>query len=54
VLTISDDGRGVPDGEVESGLRNMRERAARPGGTLAIVGAPGTGTRLTRSVPLST
>ena len=54
VLTISDDGRGVPDGVVESGLRNMRERAARRGGTLAIVSAPGTGTRLTWSVPLST
>ena len=54
VLTISDDGRGVPDGVVESGLRNMRERAARRGGTLAIVSAPGTGTRLTWSVPAST
>ena len=54
VLTISDDGRGVPDGVVESGLRNMRERATRRGGTLAIVSAPGTGTRLTWSVPLRT
>ena len=54
VLTISDDGQGMPDGVVESGLRNMRERAARRGGTLAIVSAPGTGTRLTWSVPAST
>ena len=54
VLTVSDDGRGMPDGVAESGLRNMRERAERLGGTLAIVSAPGTGTRLTWSVPAST
>ncbi|MET0526009.1 MAG: GAF domain-containing protein [Nocardioides sp.] len=54
VLTISDDGRGVPDDAVESGLRNMRERAAQRGGTFSIVTAPGTGTRLTWSVPRRT
>ncbi len=51
VLSISDDGRGIPPGITESGLRNMRERAARRGGTLSVVTSPETGTRLTWSVP---
>ena len=33
VLTVRDDGRGVPAGAVHSGLLNMRERAEQLGGT---------------------
>ena len=43
--------QGHPTGVLESGLSNMRERAARRGGTLSVVTSPETGTRLTWSVP---
>jgi signal transduction histidine kinase len=51
-LTVSDDGRGWSGRVHESGLRNMRERAERRGGTLEIRSAPEEGTTLTWSVPL--
>ncbi|WP_283137140.1 sensor histidine kinase [Rhizohabitans arisaemae] len=53
-LTVSDDGVGLaPDGR-RSGLRNMRERAERLGGTFTIEpGAGARGTRLSWRVPLS-
>ncbi|WP_340538855.1 sensor histidine kinase [Nocardioides sp. GXZ039] len=50
-LVVADDGRGLPDDVVESGLRNMRERAERRGGSLVIDTAPDAGTRLRWSVP---
>jgi len=52
VLRVADDGRGL-DGRVhESGLRNMRERAQRRGGTFTVDSAPGEGTTLVWSVPI--
>jgi signal transduction histidine kinase len=51
VLTVSDDGRGLDGTAPESGLRNMRERAERRGGSLVLSSAPGAGTTLTWSVP---
>jgi two-component system, NarL family, sensor histidine kinase DevS len=50
LLTVTDDGVGLPDGGQDllghQGLRNMRARAARLGGTLAIAPAPRRGTRV--------
>lgn len=60
-LTIDDDGCGVGDehhvsglgasGPHESGLRNLRERAANLGGALTIADRDGGGTRLRWTVP---
>ena len=36
VLTVSDDGVGLPGSVVESGLANMRQRALRHGGSLEV------------------
>jgi len=52
VLTVSDDGRGIPAGTTESGLANIRSRAARHGGSCTIDTAPGTGTVLRWAVPV--
>ena len=51
VLRVADDGRGLDAKVHESGLRNMRERAERRGGTMVVESAPGEGTTLTWSVP---
>ncbi|WP_235737293.1 sensor histidine kinase [Nocardioides alcanivorans] len=51
-LVVEDDGVGLPDDFAEGGLANIRERAARREGTVDLESAPGTGTRLTWSVPL--
>jgi PAS domain S-box-containing protein len=54
-LTVSDDGAGFdPEGDFPGhlGLRSMRERAARLGGTLEIESAPGKGTRIRARIPL--
>jgi signal transduction histidine kinase len=50
-LIVSDDGRGVPVGVAESGLSNMRQRAARLGGVFTVRSDPSGGTRLEWSVP---
>ena len=54
-LDISDDGAGF-DAQNEFpghlGLRSMRERAARLGGTLRVQTAPGRGTRICARIPL--
>lgn len=50
-LTVQDDGRGVPEGVLESGLSNMRQRAARLGGACEIVTGPDVGTTVAWSVP---
>lgn len=53
-LNISDDGGGFePDRSFPGhlGLRSMRERAARLGGTLAIDSAPGAGTQIRVRLP---
>jgi signal transduction histidine kinase len=51
VAQVTDDGQGFPQEVAESGLRNMRERAVRRGGTFSISSAPGEGTRVTWRVP---
>ena len=50
-LTVVDDGRGISDHVTESGLSNMRERAHKHGGKLAVHSAPGQGTTVTWIVP---
>jgi len=55
-LEIRDDGIGFdPDGAFPGhlGLRSMRERASRLGGTLVIDSAPGRGTQIQVRVPVS-
>jgi ligand-binding sensor domain-containing protein/signal transduction histidine kinase len=55
---IADDGRGFEpsresgDGDRHYGLVGMRERIERMGGEFRLASAPGTGTRITLSVPL--
>lgn len=54
VLRVSDNGRGF-DPAVPSdgnGLASMRRRARDTGGALEVLSAPGTGTRVTLTVPL--
>jgi two-component system sensor histidine kinase UhpB len=53
VLTVTDDGRGMPDGAdtSSSGIRGMRERAMLVGATLAIESQPGGGTAVELSIP---
>jgi two-component system, NarL family, sensor histidine kinase UhpB len=55
-LTVSDDGRGVPD-QIEGeaiGIEGMRERALLAGGSLAVESNEGGGTTVRLSVPLDT
>ena len=55
VLTIEDDGDGLPDARGRSdgfGLQSLTERADLISGTLEIVGRPLRGTKLTLSAPL--
>ncbi len=49
-----DDGKGLPENVVESGLGNIRQRAERHGGSFEIVTAPGDGATLLWSVPVTT
>ncbi|WP_336210899.1 sensor histidine kinase [Nonomuraea sp. LPB2021202275-12-8] len=52
-MTISDDGRGLPEGHRSGvGLGSMRERAAELGGICVVSGAPGLGTRVEVMLPL--
>ncbi len=54
-LTVSDNGRGLPDGAAEQngmGLIGMRARARGVGGTLRIDSAKGKGLTITAEVPL--
>jgi signal transduction histidine kinase len=57
-LVVLDDGCGAGPADpgapvgLHEGLRNMRERARRLGGRLAVEAAPGGGTRVTLAVPL--
>ena len=53
VLRVTDDGRGLDESVPESGLRNMRERAERRGGTFVVESARGEGTSVTWTVPAS-
>ena len=53
VLEVADDGRGIPEGAVESGLRNIRRRAEQRHGHCDVVSPArgGSGTRLCWTVP---
>ncbi|GAA2566093.1 MULTISPECIES: HAMP domain-containing sensor histidine kinase [Streptomyces] len=52
-LTIADDGRGIEAAHEGAGIRGMRERALLIGAALDITSAPGTGTRIRLTAPLS-
>ncbi|MEU9947471.1 GAF domain-containing protein [Streptomyces sp. NPDC047939] len=54
VVTVTDDGVGLPEGSSRSGLRNLAERAERLGGTLSVSTRPKPlgGTALEWRVPL--
>ncbi|WP_392545350.1 GAF domain-containing protein [Oryzobacter telluris] len=52
VLTVADDGAGMPPDRPESGLRNARRRADGLGGTLGLAPNAPSGTVLTWRVPL--
>ena len=51
-LVVSDDGTGLAEGRIESGLRNARRRAEDLGGTLTLSPNAPTGTVLSWTVPL--
>ena len=52
VVTVADDGSGIPDDAIErGGLRGMRERAELIGGTLTIAGGHEGGTDVTAHLP---
>lgn len=58
-LSVRDDGRGFPPGAEHLaaggghwGIKGMRERATRAGGTLEITGAAGKGTTLSLNLPV--
>lgn len=50
-LVVRDDGVGMAGEVAESGLRNMRDRAERLGGSCRIESAPGSGTAVVWTVP---
>ncbi|MFJ1706640.1 GAF domain-containing protein [Kitasatospora sp. NPDC088346] len=52
VLTVQDDGVGIPAQGRRSGLRNLAERAKALGGVLELSSPPGGGARLVWSAPL--
>jgi signal transduction histidine kinase len=51
-LVVDDDGQGIPEAAIESGLTNIRERAARHDGRCEITTSPLGGTRVEWTVPL--
>lgn len=57
VLEVSDNGRGITEQQLGDpgamGLLSMRERAFEFGGTVAIHGAPGQGTTVRVTIPLT-
>ncbi|MEU4805152.1 GAF domain-containing protein [Actinosynnema sp. NPDC023587] len=52
VISVVDDGAGLPAGIARSGLRNLEQRATGLGGSLTVTGEASGGTRLTWRVPL--
>jgi signal transduction histidine kinase len=53
VLSVTDNGKGIPAERRESGLRNVRRRAADRAGTVRLLREEPHGTRLEWSVPLT-
>ncbi len=53
VVKVTDDGQGFDEQVAESGLRNMRERAHKHGGSFTITSQVQAGTSLTWAVPVS-
>lgn len=54
-VTVEDDGTGIPSGAVHSGLENLRERAARRGGSFSVApSGNGTTARWVAPTPPST
>jgi signal transduction histidine kinase len=54
LLGVADDGRGFdPDGALDGGLAGLRDRIRALGGTVTVASAPGSGTRITASLPVS-
>ena len=53
LVSVQDDGRGLPETVHESGLRNLRQRASEVGGSLELRPADGGGTRLIWRAPLT-
>jgi signal transduction histidine kinase len=51
-VTVTDNGRGIPEGALRSGLRNLAARAERLGGRFDAGAGPQGGTRLTWCVPI--
>jgi signal transduction histidine kinase len=51
VVRVTDDGKGLAEGVLESGLGNMRRRAQKHGGTFVVQSEPGAGTTVTWAVP---
>ena len=51
VLSVTDNGRGMPESVLESGLANMRLRAEKLGGRCAVTSEPAGGTTVEWSVP---
>jgi two-component system sensor histidine kinase UhpB len=52
VLTVSDDGRGMPAGAVETGIEGMRERASLVGAAFTLHSEPKEGTEVRLVVPV--
>ncbi|GAA4545483.1 sensor histidine kinase [Amycolatopsis samaneae] len=52
VITVTDNGSGIPEGGRRSGMDNLRRRAERQGGTAAFTAGPAGGTTVTWRVPL--
>jgi signal transduction histidine kinase len=52
IITMVDNGQGMPPDVARSGLHNLEQRAAELNGALAIAEEPGGGTRVTWRVPL--
>lgn len=51
-LVVADNGAGLPEDVQESGLRNIRERAEKLGGSCTVESADGGGTTVSWTVPL--
>lgn len=52
VIDVTDDGVGIPSAVAQSGLHNLRTRAAALDGTFSVAARPEGGTRLVWMAPL--